>query len=180
MATTTTPQLKTISKPQEGEYAPYAISYISLVPDENIFQHLIDNSRIIKELIASLPEEKLLYRYADGKWTIKEILVHLMDAERIFNYRALCFSRLDKTPLPGFEQDDYVRESNANARDIKRIMDEYGLLRHLTIGFFYSMTDDMYLRSGLANNNNVSVRSLLYQIAGHELHHLKIIREKYL
>jgi hypothetical protein len=172
--------LKKISRPQEGEYAAYALAYISLVPDDNVLLHLMDNCKVIKELIGSLPEEKLLYRYAEGKWTIKEILNHLIDCERIYCYRALCISRLDATPLPGFEQDAYVRESNANERDTKIMLDDYGILRHSTLVLFNTMTDDMLPRKGTANNNPLSVRAAAYQIAGHELHHLKIIRERYL
>jgi hypothetical protein len=172
--------LKAISRPQEGEYAPYALAYISLVPDENVLMHLMNNCKIIKELIGSLPEDKLLYRYAEGKWTIKEILTHIVDCERIVCYRALRFSRLDFTPLSGFEQDDYVRESNANNRDTKNILDDYGILRHSTLVLFNNMSDEMLQRTGIANNNKLSVRAAAYQIAGYELHHLKIIKEKYL
>src|SRR6516225_4273390 len=118
--------MKKIEKPPEGEYAPYAIMYIGLLPDDGlVLKHLRNNFKSTKELILSLPEEKLLYRYAPGKWTIKEILVHIIDDERIYTYRALRFARNDKTELPGFEQEDYTLNSGANERKLKDILKEY-------------------------------------------------------
>src|SRR3954466_6573706 len=101
--------MRKIGKPEAGEYAPYAIMYIGLLPDDGlVLQHLRDNLKMTAEFILSLPEEKLAYRYAVGKWTIKEILAHVVDDERIYAYRALRFARNDRTELPGFEQDDYA------------------------------------------------------------------------
>src|SRR3984893_3526342 len=109
--------MKRIQKPEEGEYNPYAIMYISLLPGDGlVLKHLKDNFKITRDFILSLPTEKLSYRYAEGKWTIKEILVHIMDDERIYAYRALRFARNDKTPLPGFEQDVFAAASPANER----------------------------------------------------------------
>ena len=108
--------MKKIDKPQAGEYAPYAMMYIGLLPDDRlVLQHLQDNLQATKNFILSLPAEKLAYRYAEGKWTIKEILVHISDDERIYAYRALRFARNDKTELPGFEQDDFARYSGAGS-----------------------------------------------------------------
>ena len=173
--------MRKIEKPKEGEYPPYAVMYMKLIPDDGLLlKHLGDGFEGIKELILSLPEEKLLYRYANNKWTIKEVLVHLVDDERIYAYRALCFARNEKTPLPGFEQDDYVASSNANGRSIQNILHEYEAVRKATIALYEGFDDAALLRSGIANNNKATVRALGYHIAGHELHHLNIIIQRYL
>ena len=173
--------MRKIEKPKQGEYPPYAIMHIKLVPDDGLLlKHLENGLEKVKTLILSLPEEKLLYRYAPQKWTIKEILVHVVDGERIYAYRALCFARNEKTPLPGFEQDDYVAFSNANERSIESILQEYQAVRRATIALFEGFDDEALLRQGIVNNNKATVRALGYDIAGHELHHINIIREKYL
>jgi len=173
--------MRSIAKPQEGEFPPYADMYIRLMPDDGLLlKHLRDNFIAMKQLILSLPEEKLNYRYAQNKWTIKEILVHIIDDERIYAYRALCFARNDKTELPGFEQDDYALHSRANERSLENILEEYEAVRNATIALFNGLPEDSLLRMGTANNNKATVRAMAYHIAGHELHHMNIIKEKYL
>jgi uncharacterized damage-inducible protein DinB len=173
--------MRKIEKPKEGEYPAYAVMYMKLIPDDGmLLKHLGDGFDSVKKLILSLSGDKLLYRYANNKWTIKEVLVHLIDDERIYAYRALCFARNEKTPLPGFEQDDYIASSNANHRNIENILQEYEAVRNATIAFYEGLDDVALLRSGIANNNKATVRALGYHIAGHELHHLNIIKEKYL
>jgi uncharacterized damage-inducible protein DinB len=173
--------VRIIEKPQEGEFPGYAIMYIKLLPDDGLLlKHLAENFTKVKEFILSLPERKLTCRYAKNKWTVKEILVHIIDDERIYAYRAMCFARNEKTKLPGFEQDDYVLFSNANARSIQNILQEYEAVRNATIALYEGFDDVAMLREGIANNNKASVRALGYHIAGHELHHINIIREKYL
>lgn len=170
-----------IEKPRAGEFPPYASMYIDLIRnDGRLLSHLADNLKSTKELVQSLSEEKLLYRYAEGKWTIKEVLVHIVDDERIYGYRALRFARNDKTELPGFEQDPYAYYSNANARSIDSIMEEYDAVRLSTIALFNGFSDEVMLRRGVANNNEATVRALGYHIAGHEVHHINILKEKYL
>jgi uncharacterized damage-inducible protein DinB len=170
-----------IEKPKKGEYPEYASMYINLIPDDGrLLNHLWKNFEFTKKLIQSLPPEKLLHRYAEGKWTIKEILVHIMDDERIYAYRALRFARNDKTELPGFEQDPFAFYSNANERSIESMNEEYEAVRLSTITLFDSLSDEALLRSGVANKNESTVRALGYHIAGHELHHINIIRNKYL
>ena len=169
-----------IPKPKEGEYAPYTIMYINVLPDDgSVLTHVKDNCTSMKKFILSLPESKLIYRYAVGKWTIKETLVHIMDTERIFAYRALRFARNDATALPGYEQDDYVPFSRANERSIADIFQEYSAVREATVTLFESFNEEEILRKGIANGNPASVRALAYQIAGHEMHHMKIIKERY-
>jgi len=173
--------MRVIPKPLDGEFPPYAIMYIKLVQDGGLLsQYLKDNFIAAKNFILSIPEEKLLSRYAPGKWTIKEILVHIIDDERIYAYRALCFARSEKKELPGFEQDDYTIYSGANERTIQSIMEEYETVRYSTIALYNGLPDESLIRYGIANNNRATVRALGYHIAGHELHHMNIIKERYL
>ena len=173
--------MRNIPKPQAGEYPPYAIMYIDLVPDDGqVLQHMQDNLATMRQMFESLPEEKLTERFAEGEWTIKEILVHITDDERIYSYRALRFARGDSTELPGFEPDPYAEQSRANERSITDILDEHHAVRLATIALFNTFTDDMLTRTGVASEHRVSVRALAHHIAGHELHHLNSIRENYL
>ena len=155
--------------------------YMGLVPNgEFLLDHLWENFIQCRELIFSLPPEKLFFRYAEGKWTIPEILVHIVDDERIYAYRALRFARNDKTELPGFEQDDFVKFSGANERSLDNIFSEYEAVRKSTLALFEGLPEEAFLRWGIANDNRATVRALAYHIAGHELHHLRIIKEKYI
>jgi uncharacterized damage-inducible protein DinB len=175
------PSPRVIEKPGEEEYRAYAHSYIDLLPDDGlILKHLEDNLNSTNEFVASIPREVLLHRYAEGKWTIKEILGHVVDDERIYLYRALRFARNDSTELPGFDQNHYARYSEANQREIRDLLDEFTLVRQSTIAFFNSLDDTAMTRTGVADGHRVSVRALAYHIAGHELRHMNIIRERYL
>ena len=173
--------MKRIEKPCEGEYAPYAIIYIGLLPDDGlVLKYLRDNLERTKALVRSLPEGLLTRRYAEGKWTIKEILSHVADDERIYAYRALRFARNDKTELPGFEQDYYALHSGANERGLEEILDELTAVRQATIALFEGLDDEALLRAGVADGKVMSVRAAAYHIAGHEMRHVNIIRERYL
>lgn len=173
--------MRNIPKPLQGEYDPYTIMYIKLLPDDGlIINHLEGNRDRFIQFLKSIPQEKLEYSYAEGKWNIKEILLHIIDDERIFAYRALRFARGDSRPLAGFEQDPYVEFSNANDRSIENLLDEYKSVRQATITLFSNLPEEALMRGGTANDHYVSVRALAYHIAGHELHHLNLIKEKYL
>lgn len=173
--------MKRISKPEEGEYAPYAIMYIKLLPDDGlVLKHLADNLPHTLELVRSLPPNKLDVPCAEGEWTVKEILAHMIDVERIYSYRALRFARNDATALPGFEQDDYVLNSGANNRPINDLLDEFSAVRNATIPLFASLDESAFARAGVASGDLMSVRAAAYIIAGHELHHRNSIRENYL
>jgi uncharacterized damage-inducible protein DinB len=173
--------LKLIEKPADAEYPAYAHIYIDLLPNDGlILKHLQENVKATHQFIASIPEDRLLHRYAEGKWTIKEILQHVVDDECIYLYRALRFARNDATELPGFDQDLFTRYSRANEREVGDILHEFGLLRQLTVAFFNSLDDDALMRSGVADGKRVSVRALAYHIAGHELRHRNVIKERYL
>lgn len=172
--------MKKIPKPATGEYAPYTMMYIGLIPDDGqVLQHLADNLQTMIEFVRTFPAKNLINRWAEGEWTIKEILVHIIDDERIYCYRALRSARNDTTELPGFEQDDYVRYSGANERDLEDILAEYKAVRRATITFFNSLDDAALTRAGISDGKIMSVRAAAYHIAGHELHHLNSIRENY-
>jgi len=174
-------KLRLISKPGKQEYPSYSEIYIELFKDDGlILHHLEENFKKIKEFIYSLPGDKLYYRYAENKWSIKEILVHIIDDERIFAYRALRFARLDKTELPGFDQDGFTFYSDANKRSLENIFEEYEAVRNATIAMFNGFPEDSFMRSGVGSGKKRTVRALCYHIAGHELRHIKIIKERYL
>jgi len=173
--------MKIIDKPEAGEYAPYTLIYIGLLPDDGlILKHLQDNLATTSQFMRSLSEDKLRYRYAEGKRTIKEIVAHLIDDERIYSYRALRFARNDQTELPGFEQDDYALESGANERSLEDLLHEFAKVRSATISLFESFDNAVLMKAGVASGNVMSVRAAAYHIAGHELRHLNIIKERYL
>jgi uncharacterized damage-inducible protein DinB len=173
--------MRKIDKPKEEEFPTYANMYIKLIPNDGLLlKHLEDNFNSSKQFILSLSENELKYRYAPNKWTIKEVLVHIIDDERIYAYRAMCFARNEQTALPGFEQDDYAQHSGANEREIKNILEEYEAVRYATIALFNGLPESSLLRKGTANNNKATVRALGYHIAGHEMHHINILKTKYL
>jgi uncharacterized damage-inducible protein DinB len=154
--------------------------YVENVKDMDVLEAMKHSSEVTLKLIRSIPEEKGEYRYAEGKWSIKELLAHMIDVERIMAYRALRFSRNDKTDLPGFEESDYAPEANAHARTIKQLADEMERLRLTTIDLYKSFAAPMLSREGTANKNKLSVLTLGYIIPGHETHHRKILTERYL
>lgn len=167
--------------PEPNEYAGYYSIYINNIPKNvNIINALEHGREKVQSSIKSIPEEKGNFSYADGKWSIKEVFGHIADVERIMAYRALCIARGETKSLPGFEQDDYVREADFNKRSFHSLSDELLLLRNSNIALFKTFSDEILVRRGIANNKEFSVRSFLYIIAGHELHHLKILEEKYL
>jgi len=168
-----------MKRPETTEYAPYYERYISLVPEDDVQAALACQPDEIKSLISGLPEEKGTYAYADGKWTIKELLSHLIDGERIFAYRALRISRGDKTPIEGFEQDDYIAMSNANNRTFADLLDEFSLERQANLRLFRNMTDEGSQEVGTASGNPVSARAIAYIMAGHIRHHIGVLKERY-
>lgn len=167
-------------RPKPGDYAPYYENYISLVEGDDILKILNDQSKETQDLLNSFSEHKGNYRYADGKWTTKEVVGHLLDTDRVFAYRALCIARGEKKSLPGFEQNDYVSEGNFNRRDLFELNYEFRLLRESNLLLFRSFTSEMFNRRGFANETSVTVLAILYMIAGHEKHHMNVLRKKYM
>jgi len=167
-------------KPDQSDYAPYYDNYIKLVEGEDILKILNDQSKITQDVLNSFSEHKGNYRYADGKWTVKEVVGHLLDTERVFAYRALCIARAEKKSLPGFEQDDYVKEGNFNRRELFELNYEFRLLRESNLLLFRSFAPEMLWKRGFASEASVTVLAILFIIAGHEKHHIKVLREKYM
>ncbi|MEG8946247.1 DinB family protein [Rosettibacter firmus] len=167
-------------KPGENEYAQYYKSYVDLISSENIIEVLEKQLNETEEFFKSIDEEKSNYRYAENKWSIKEVLGHLVDSERIFACRALRVSRSDPNQLVTFDENLFIQESNYSSISFKDILDEFILLRKSTIMMFKGMTDEMMLRKGIINGIDITVRAIAYIIAGHTLHHLNVIKERYL
>ncbi len=163
-----------------SEFAPFYKNYIYDLGEVNLLNILNVSHQNILKTLTNLSEEKLNHSYAKGKWTIKEILQHLIDAERILSYRALRFSRNDQTEISGYNEDFYVENSNGKTRTKENLLNEFNLVRNATIALFKSFSDEMLTNIGVANNSNMSVRALGFIIAGHQMHHLKVIKEKYL
>ena len=132
------------------------------------------------KFVQNIPLEKFDYRYAEGKWTIKDIIQHIIDAERIFSYRALRISRNDKTPLSGFEENEFVKNTNANNRNIQELLTEFSAVRHSNLFLFKSFSQEQLTRMGVVSDNEVSVRALGFLILGHQKHHQKVFQERYL
>jgi len=165
---------------QPGEYAPYYERYISLVPGNDVLGAFDDQRRQMLLLLSGRTEAEGDLRYAPDKWTLKEVLGHLNDTERIMSYRALRIARGDQTPIEGFEQDDYVRDAPFAHRPLADLIEDYIAVRRATISLFRNLDEAAWTRRGVANKNEISVRALAYVIAGHELHHRRILEEKYL
>jgi hypothetical protein len=161
-------------------FSEYFKHYIDLVDDnENLISTLEHTHQRTNEFLDLITEEQGNYAYAEGKWTIKELLTHLIDTERIFCNRALRIARNDKTDLPGYDHDEYVKYSSSNERNLCEICKEYNLVRQGTIALFNSFTSTMLNREGLANNNKLTVLAIGFIISGHEIHHIKILAERY-
>lgn len=168
-------------RPDSTEFAPYAQAYVDLVQGDDVAKSLSAQKDSTASLLQPI-DDKLAgtFSYAPGKWTIKELIGHIIDTERIFAYRALSVARGEATSLPGFEQDDYVRESGANGRSLSDLTRELDAVRQSTIALFSSLPAEAWSRRGTVNGYSVTVRGLAYHMAGHELHHLRILKDKYL
>jgi uncharacterized damage-inducible protein DinB len=169
-----------ISRPQPGEYDPYYERYISLANTDDIVATLQRQAQDTRVLLASLSAQHADFRYAPRKWSVKEVLGHVNDTERIMSYRALRIARGDKTPIEGFEQDDYVPNGKFDRRTIEDLLEEFATIRTATIHLLRHLESEAAERVGTANQKQVSARALAYIIAGHELHHRRILLEKYL
>ncbi len=169
----------TIARPQPDEYAPYYERYISQVADNDILTTLDEQRRQTLLVLSGRNEADGDFRYAPDKWSAKEVLGHVCDAERVFAYRALRIARADATPMEGFEQDDYVRNGPFAYRTLADLVEEYIAVRRATLSLLRNLDEAAWSRRGIANKNEVSVRGLAYIIAGHELHHRRILEERY-
>lgn len=168
------------TRPDASEHIPYYARYINLVPNGNILTILEEQVQNMSKFLASITEEGSLKRYAPDKWSIREVIGHLSDTERVFAYRALRFARDDKTALPGFESDDYIEPGRFDKRNWQGLIKEFEAVRRATVELYEPLDEAAWTRQGVANNDAVSVKALAYIIAGHELHHVKLIKELYL
>ncbi|KAF2337144.1 DinB family protein [Flavobacterium daemonense] len=164
----------------DSEYSGGFATYIREAGNVNLIEELEISLHSFIRFVQDIPMDKFDYRYAEGKWTIKDIIQHIMDCERIFAYRALRFSRNDKTPLPSFEENDYAVNTESNKRSIQDLLTEFSALRHSTLLFYKSLSEEQLKRIGTASNNPISVRALGFAIIGHQKHHQKVFEERYL
>jgi uncharacterized damage-inducible protein DinB len=169
-----------MNRPEISEFDPYYNTYVSLVNGDQVIETLGAQPAELRSIFRAMPDAKGSYAYAEGKWTIKELLSHLIDAERIFAYRILRISRGDKTPIEGFEQDGYIENSNANNRTLADLLEEFELQRRSNMNMIRNLSDDSIRRIGTANEKTISVRALVYIMAGHVQHHINILRDRYL
>lgn len=167
-------------RPASDEYAPYYKTYVDAAPTDDIVTFLEQQKMAELDFLRSIKWEKWETAYAPDKWTLAEVVIHMIDAERIFAYRALRIARGDKTPIPGFEQDDYVPNSGAATRTPASIVDEWLAVREASLHLFKNFTGDMWERRGTASEKEVSVLACAFIIAGHTAHHMRVIRERYL
>lgn len=161
------------------EYQEYYETYVKHVNGQDPLARLADGEKQLTEWYTGKSEEQLLYRYEEGKWTPKEVLGHIIDAERLFAYRAFRISRGDQTPLAGFDQDPYIPAARFNERTLDHLMEEYQAVRLSTRKMMEALHEDQLPLVGNANGVEISLRAQLAIIAGHELHHLQILEERY-
>ena len=169
-------------KPQPAEYAqsPYVSKYVELVGEEPVLEVLTQQYGEMLRIFGALDEQKSGFRYAEGKWSLKELLGHMVDTERIMAYRVLCLARGEKQPLPGFDENAYAQHAGYGNRPFADVLEEYRLVREANLLLFRSLTEPMLRQVGNANGYDISARAMLYVLTGHEAHHLRIIRERYL
>lgn len=169
-----------IAPPGTDEFAPHYATYITKVTEPDVTAALIAQRNSTAALLAGLSESQAAHRYAPGKWTLREVIGHLSDAERIFSYRALRIARGDQTPLPGFDENTYVPGGNFERRSLKSVAAEFASVRDATLSMLEGLTPEALALRGTASEKPVSARALIYIIAGHEKHHMAVLRERYL
>ncbi len=169
-----------IERPAPSEYAPYFAQYVSRIGDGDILEILERQVGETAAALADLGDRDAEFRYAEGKWSVKEVLGHVADTERVMVYRAVCFARGERSPLPGFDENEYVRHANFGARRLADLVAEFRAVRAATIPFFTGLDAEELMRTGTANNRPYTVRAVAYIVAGHERHHRAILEERYL
>lgn len=163
-----------------SEYSEFNATYIKAAGNLDMIEELEICLHDFIRFVQNIPMDKFDYRYTEGKWTIKEIIQHIIDTERIFSYRALRISRNDKTPLPGFEENDYVNNTNANDRNLQGLLTEMAVVRQATLSLFKSFSEEQLKRTGTASNTSISVRAIAFIVIGHQKHHQRVFQERYL
>jgi len=168
-----------MKRPESTEYAEYHANYISQVPGSDVVGVLESQRLQMLQLFSARSERDGSFRYAPDKWTVKEVLGHITDTERVFTYRALRIGRGDVTPLPGFEQDDFIRNGAFERRTLADLAEEFGMVRVASLALFRSFGDEAWERRGVASQKEITVRALAFITAGHQIHHRTILEEKY-
>ena len=166
-------------RPAPAEYAEFYADYVALVPEGDVVASLRDGRERMKEALGTLPESAGDRRYAEGKWTVRTVVGHMIDAERIFSYRAMRIARGDTTPLPSFDENAYAEAAESDTRRVADVVAELLALRDCTTRLFGSLPEAAWTRTGTASNATVSVRAIAYIAAGHSLHHLAILKDRY-
>lgn len=156
------------------------LNYIAKAKDTDVLDAIRQNTKAFQKLLKQIPSKKRKYAYAAGKWTIKESLQHLIDAERVFAYRALRTGRLDATPMPGFDENNWAAAANKTDRKWGSLVKEFDAVRAATEMLFKHLNDEELLFAGMASNLSINALALGYVIAGHNQHHIEIIKERYL
>jgi uncharacterized damage-inducible protein DinB len=170
-----------IQIPTNNEYAVYYEQYIKLCnTNMPIAAQLKENAKALPSFFNSLTEQQLLFSYAEGKWNCKDILQHIVDVERVFLFRAMCFARGEKKAIPFIDENEYAKMANASKLSLKKIIADYKATRQASLAFLKNQTAANLKRMGYASNTAMSVRACMWVICGHELHHLAIVKEKYL
>lgn len=168
-----------LTRPASGEFAEFYAGYVAGVPDGDLIEILRRQGSEVASQLRGVSDERSNFRYEPGKWSIREVVAHMSDAERVFSYRALTFARGDTTPLPSFDENEWAKASNAGARPMSALVEEIVAVRAATVALFRGFSDAMWERWGTASNKKVTVRALGYIVAGHEKHHLRILKERY-
>ena len=169
-----------MKRPEPKEYPSFYKSYVDNVKTDNIIKELTNQVLHIQAIISEIPEDKEDYAYAEGKWTIKEIIGHIIDTERVLGYRAMRFARKDKTPLPGYDENWFVANANFQKQSLYSLGHEFAIVREANLALFKVWDEEALSQMGVANDLDVSVRAILFMIAGHATHHINVIRTKYL
>ena len=169
-----------LGDPEQSEYAPFAENYVALVRGKDAISVIREQFEKTAALFAGVEERRASeWSYEPGKWTSKQVLGHLSDTERIFAYRALRIARGDETPLPGFEQDDYVKTADSNARPLAGLLNEFRSVRASTLALAEGLPAEAWSRRGKVIDRVLTVRGIFFTLAGHELHHYRLLRERY-
>lgn len=167
-------------RPEANEYNPYYSTYINLLPEGDIIHILEEQMKETNLLLKNISEREGLFRYAPNKWSIKEVIGHIADTERIMAYRLLSIARGETVSLPGYNDDMYVLRAAFDKQSMQNLLANLMVVRQSTLHLLKSLDEEAWSQRGIANNSEVTVRALACIIAGHELHHRKIIKERYL
>ena len=168
-----------MQRPDDTEYAAFYARYVALVPESDILAVLEAQVEEIRRLLAPVSAEKEAYRYAEGKWSIRQVLGHLVDGERIFGYRAFCFSRGEQAALPSFDENEYVAAARSDAVPLRELVDELALVRQSNLAVLRRLDAREWAQVGTASGKPVSVRAIAWVMAGHPRHHVQVLRERY-